>query len=161
MPSVLILFLFSHFVRKFSTFRKKMLAGDNVLINMLCLYWAFTGWTLVICSHLLDKRYLYFGRSLQQSSRCVLDTWLNSGQRSIFAKFQEQKKNEHDHRMKKCLFPGKQAQFSPIWIVFICTKMQNFPPNSKISLHISIFLGNELPKFPIFSHHEHDSGHLS
>ena len=31
--------------------------------------------------------------------------------------------------------------------------MQNFPPNSKISLHISIFLGNELPKFPIFSHH--------
>ena len=59
----------------------------------------------------------------------------------------------YSHRMKKCLLPGKQAQFSPIWIVFLCTKKQNFSPNSKIFLHISIFLGNELPKFPIFSHH--------
>ena len=60
------------------------------------------------------------------------------------------KHNPSTHRMKKCLFPRKQAQFSPIWIVFLCTKRQNFPQIPKFPSTYQYFSGMSFPNSPFF-----------
>ena len=52
------------------------------------------------------------------------------------------------------LFPGKLANFPTICYVFLCTKRQNFPSNSKISLQTLTFPTDLIIILPPFSRHD-------